>query len=135
MKHLTVMTRYALLAMLMIPLCGANAIAQDWARQLFATTNHDFGTIEPGANAEFNFELHNALTMGVRISTVTSGCPCTTVEVSQKWMRPGDRAFVKAKMNTEAYAGVQAATITIEFDQPFQASVALQVKADIRRDD
>ena len=45
----------------MIFLTASTLPAQDWARKLFATTEHDFGSVARGAKAEYAFVVTNNL--------------------------------------------------------------------------
>jgi hypothetical protein len=38
---------------------ASQAVAQDWARQMFRVTTHDFGTVPRGSKQEFAFEYTN----------------------------------------------------------------------------
>ena len=52
--------------------------AQDWARKLFVTTEHDFGSVARGAKAEYRFIVTNNLQGDVHIASVRSSCGCTS---------------------------------------------------------
>lgn len=122
---------HALVAGSMVLCCGADAPAQEWAKQLFSATSHDFGTIQRGSKAEWKCELHNPLSVEVRVSSISSSCQCTTVKLDRRVLRPGDHSFVTVSIDTDSFTGAQAAAINVEFDRPFQASVALQVRAEV----
>jgi len=123
-------TLFALL--LLVP--SAPAAAQNWARQMFATTSHDFGTVARGSKQEFAFELENVYRQPVRIASVRSSCGCATVQVRNDRVEGSEKTAVVVTYNTRSFLGKQNSTITVVFDRPRRAEVQLQVTGFIRSD-
>jgi len=128
------MHRKVLLAFALCCLSFQSAQAQQWARKMFATTSHDFGTIARGAEAEFRFELTNLYVEDVHIASVRSSCGCTMPRIEKEWLKTHETGAIIARINTRAFSGRRGATVTVTFDKPYFAQVQLQVKCYIRRD-
>ncbi|HEX7447860.1 MAG TPA: DUF1573 domain-containing protein, partial [Pirellulales bacterium] len=113
---------------------GAAAQAQEWARKMFETTSHDFGTVARGAKAEFRFKLSNIYLEEVHIKDVRSGCKCTIPSIERDTLATYDEGAIIATFNTRAFIGQRKATVTVVFDKPNYAEVQLQVTGYIRSD-
>jgi len=110
------------------------ATAQDWARKMFKTTNHDFGAVGRGSKQEFAFEFTNVYKEDVHVASVRSSCGCTTPSVSKDTLKTFEKAEVTAAYNTKSFLGAKSATITVVIDQPYYAEVQLTVTGYIRSD-
>ena len=105
--------------------------AQDWARKLLATTEHDFGSVARGAKADYAFVVTNNLQSDVHIASVRSSCGCTTpyVENDKRTLKTYEKGAIIAHLNSDTHVGQRAATLTVTFDQPYYAEVQLQIRA------
>ena len=110
------------------------ASAEDWARKMFDTTDHDFGAVARGSTVEFHFKLSNIYQETVHISGVRSSCGCTTPKILKDTLKTYEEGAIVAKFNTGAFTGQKHATVTVTIDQPFYAEVQLQVAGYIRTD-
>lgn len=128
------MSRTAALGLALILATAATTNAQDWARKMFEGTNHDFGSVARGADAEYLFELSNPYKEDVHIASVRSSCGCTTPRIVTDTLKTYEKGAVAAKFNTRSFLGQRSATITVVFDKPFYAEVQLQVDGYIRSD-
>src|SRR3989304_3295055 len=66
---MTSMVRKVAALLLLTLLCGSPLHAGDWARNMFETTSHDFGSLARDAKAEFHFVLKNIYVEDVHISS------------------------------------------------------------------
>ncbi|MBX7169026.1 MAG: DUF1573 domain-containing protein [Pirellulales bacterium] len=128
------MSRRAALAILLLLFGGTTASAQDWAKKMFETTTHDFGTVAAGSKIEFRFKFKNIWKEDVHVASVRSSCTCTTPTISKDLVKTREESELVATFNTKTHVGQRSATLTITFDQPFYAEVQLQVKGYIRSD-
>jgi hypothetical protein len=110
------------------------ALGQEWAKKMFKTTEHDFGTVAKGAKAEFDFVLSNVYMEDVHIVSARSSCGCTSVRVAKPDLKTYEEGAIHATFNTPSFQGQRAATLTIVLDKPFAAEVQLHVKGNIRGD-
>ncbi len=131
------MLPFCRLFLLLIGLLGYSATgfaAQDWARRMFPTTDHDFRVVGRGTTAEYHFEFTNPYKESVRVASVRTSCGCTTPSVTRNLVRSRETAAVVAKLNTDTHIGDKSAVITVVFDEPFYAEVQLSVRGHIRTD-
>lgn len=127
------MVRIVLCAVMLLA-GGGVARAQEWARKMFETTSHDFGTVARGAKSEFRFKLSNIYEEEVHIASVRSGCKCTSATSERDTLATYDEGAIVATFNTRAFIGQRKATLTVTFDRPSYAEVQLQVTGYIRSD-
>ena len=113
---------------------AATAQAQQWAKKMFTTTAHDFGTVARHAKTEFRFPIKNVYVEDVRIASVRSSCGCTSPEITKRELKTYETGYIVATFNTHAFTGYRSATVTVTIDKPFYAEVQLQVSGNIRGD-
>ena len=121
-------------AFLLLCIAGPAASAQEWARKMFNTTSHNFGTVARGSKQEFAFEFTNIYKEEVHVASVRSSCGCTTPRVTNYTLKTYDKSKVIAVYNTSSFLGAKNATLTIVLDRPFPAEVQLLVSGYIRSD-
>ncbi len=117
-----------------ILLVGSSASGQQWARKMFETTAHDFGSVARGAKAEYEFIFSNIYVEDVHVASVRSSCGCTSVRVKNDSLKTYEQSAIVARLNTPLFLGSRGATITVTFDKPYYAEVQLQVRGYIRSD-
>ncbi len=110
------------------------AHAQQWARKMFKTTNHNFGVVAKNSKAEYDFELQNIFEEDVHIAGVRSSCGCTEPHVIKQDLKTWEKGAIRAVLNTRAFQGSRTATITVVIDRPYSAEVTLSVRGYIRND-
>jgi len=110
------------------------AAAQDWARDMFDHTSHDFGVVARGAKVEHIFTMENIYVEDAHIADIRSTCGCTTPEADRRYLKTWEKAQIKATIDTRNFHGRKDATITVVLDKPFPAEVQLQVHCYIRSD-
>jgi hypothetical protein len=110
------------------------AEGQEWARQMFKTSSHDFGSVARGAKAEFRFELSNIYLEDVHIASVRTSCGCTSPSIEKPFLTTYEDGAIIAKFNTGTYLGQRGATLTVYIDKPYRAQVQLHVRGYIRSD-
>jgi len=108
--------------------------AQDWAREMFAETSHDFGTVARGAKVEHRFAFENIYLEDAHIESAKASCGCTTPEVPTEIIKTWHKAYVVAHVDTVNFQGQKDVTITVKFDKPFVAEVQLSIHCYIRTD-
>lgn len=110
------------------------ATAQDWAKKLFKTHEHNFGTVARAAKAEFVFEMENIYEETLHIASVRTSCGCTSAAISKDTLKTWEKGGIVATFNTASFLGQRSATITVTIDKPFFAEVQLNVQGYIRAD-
>ena len=113
---------------------AAPARAQDWARQMFSETSHNFGNVAKGAKTEHRFVIRNKYKEDVHIVGVRTSCGCTTPSITIKDLKTHETSEIVATFNTKTFVGQHGATLTVTFDKPFFAEVQVRVTGHIRGD-
>jgi hypothetical protein len=115
-------------------LSAQRSLAQDWAREMFDHTSHDFGTVARGAKVEHSFGVENIYLEDAHIKSAHASCGCTTPEVPVQILKTWKKSYVIARVDTVNFQGQKDVTITVEFDKPFPAEVQLNIHCYIRSD-
>jgi hypothetical protein len=114
--------------------CASSGSAEQWAIDMFKTTSHDFGAIARGAKAEFAFTFENIYLEDARVQSVRSSCGCTSSKYPTEVIKTYQTGQIVASIDTRSFMGTKDATLTVTFDKPFPAEVALHVHCYIRSD-
>lgn len=128
------MTRLVLCTLMALVIPALPLSAQEWAKKMFETTHHEFGSVAKGAKTEYHFKFSNIYNEDVHIASVRSSCGCTSPSVTKDYLKTYDESSILAVFNTHAFQGSKNATITVTIDKPFYAEVQLQVSGYIRTD-
>jgi len=123
-----------LLVLTLFQLSAPIAEGQEWAKKMFVTLEHDFGTVAKDSKQEFRFEFTNLYKEELHISGVRASCGCTIPTAEQDIVKTFEKGSILATYNTKAFAGARGATVTVTFDKPYFAEVQLQVNGFIRTD-
>jgi hypothetical protein len=129
-----VTTRRLVLAVALLLGVCAPASAQDWARKMFDSLEHDFGAVARGAKVERHFKITNLYKEDVHIVGVRSSCGCTTPTITKDTLKTYEESELVAQFNTTSFRGDRKATLTVTIDKPFYAQVQVQVRGTIRSD-
>lgn len=126
--------RTAIYATLIALLLVSSSSAQEWARKMFESTSHDFGTVARGAKSVHRFKVTNIYKETVHIAGVRSSCGCSTPTISKDTIETYESGEIVVQFNTHSFLGAKSATITVTIDRPFQAEVQLEVQGNVRSD-
>lgn len=113
---------------------GNELQAQDWAKKMFKTTSHDFGSVARGAKAEFSFEFENLYEEDLHVASIRSSCGCTTPTITKRDLKTFEKSQIVATYNTRSFLGQKSATVTVVIDKPYYAEVQLSIEGYIRSD-
>ena len=130
------MKKPTLLALVTLIAClgSSTLFAQNWARKMFETTEHEFGTVARNSKTEFEFKLTNIYVADVHLAQVRSSCGCTTPRITKQTLKTYEQGSILAHFNTDKFLGQKGATLTVTIDKPQYATVQLQVRGNIRGD-
>lgn len=128
------MNRYVAVALAFIFIGASPAAAQEWAKKMFQSTKHDFGTVARGSKQEYKFRFTNIYKEDIHVASARSTCGCTTPKVGKDLLKTWEKGEITAVLNTKSFLGARGATITVVIDKPYYAEVQLTVKAYIRSD-
>jgi hypothetical protein len=107
---------------------------QQWAKDMFENTSHDFGTVARGAEVEHRFSLENIYVEDVHIASVVSTCKCHNAKIVNPTLKTYEKAEIVVKVDTRKFIGRRDATLRVVFDKPFPGEVQLQTYCYIRSD-
>lgn len=79
---------------------------------LFEKTIYDYGTLEYGSDATYNFEFINAGKTPLVITKCEPSCGCTVADWSKEPIKKNGKGTIKVRYNT-TLAGAFAKTITV----------------------
>ncbi|MCL4742030.1 MAG: DUF1573 domain-containing protein [Phycisphaerales bacterium] len=102
-------------------------------RITFDRALHDFGSIldEDGVETRFTFVNDGDATL--RILGLTPSCKCTTGEVLDDEIAPGERGTLVVTFNPEGREGPQAQFIRLTTNVPDHETVRVDIRADVRK--
>ena len=80
----------------------------------FIKETHDFGDIEEGTVASFEFEFTNSGNQPIEIVSVKASCGCTTPFWTKEIIGPGENGVIKASYNSKNRPGPFTKSITIK---------------------
>ncbi|MCG8587140.1 MAG: DUF1573 domain-containing protein [Pirellulales bacterium] len=134
------MQRHFLTLAIIAAIFSHDVQAQEWARKMFAekdgeiSTSHDFGYVARGSKVEHRFKITNRYKEDVHISGVSASCRCATPTLTKTTLKTWEKGELVVTYNTHLFLGHRSATITVNIDKPFPATVYLQVSGYIRSD-
>ncbi|MBT3891088.1 MAG: DUF1573 domain-containing protein [Planctomycetaceae bacterium] len=117
-----------------LSLATLSAQGQDWAKKMFATLEHDFGTVARNSKQQFRFEITNLYKEDVHIASVRASCGCTIPKIETATLKSFEKGSILTTYNTKSFIGQRGATVTVTIDKPFFAEIQLQVAGFIRSD-
>ncbi|MDX2302145.1 MAG: DUF1573 domain-containing protein [Microscillaceae bacterium] len=80
----------------------------------FAKETHDFGNIEEGTVATYEFEFTNTGNQPIEIVSVKASCGCTTPFWTQEIIEPGQTGKIKASYDSKSRPGPFTKSITVK---------------------
>lgn len=80
----------------------------------FEAQTHDFGTIEEGVIASYEFEFTNTGDQPIEIAKVQASCGCTTPYWTKEVIYPGKQGKIKASYNSKGRPGPFSKSVTIQ---------------------
>lgn len=114
--------------------CVSTCVAQQWAREMADTKEHDFGVVARGSDTVFKFPIKNIYKEDVVLGSVRSSCGCTSASLEHPIIKTYETGYVVAKFNTRTFTGQHGATLTLQIRKPYPAQLQLKVRGNIRGD-
>src|SRR6266566_6965571 len=88
----------------------------------------DYGTVSKGEKLTWAFAIKNTGTSDLQIIAARPACGCTVAEFD-KVVKPGETGKVTAQVDTTAFSGPIAKTVTLETNDPSSPSSTLTIHA------
>jgi hypothetical protein len=79
----------------------------------FATTDHDFGTIDEGEIVEYVYKFKNEGEAPLIIQNAQGSCGCTVPDWTKEPIPAGGEGFVTAKFDSKGKPNIQNKTVTV----------------------
>ena len=98
---------------------------------IFNELEHDYGTIEQGANGETEFKFTNKGQAPIVLSNVRASCGCTTPSWPRNPILPGEEGVIKVKCNTNI-VGAFNKSITVTSNAK-NSNVILRIKGNVTK--
>jgi len=95
----------------------------------FASTVHDYGTIQQGADGAYEFKFTNKGKTPLILNNVRSSCGCTVPSWTKEPVQPGAGGSIKVVYNT-ASIGAFNKSITVSSNAK-NSEVMLQIKGNV----
>jgi len=95
----------------------------------FASTVHDYGTIEQGSDGAFEFKFTNEGKTPLILSNVRSSCGCTVPSWTKEPVAPGNEGAIKVVYNTNNVGNFNK-SITVTSNAK-NSQVILQIKGSV----
>jgi hypothetical protein len=95
----------------------------------FASTVHDYGTIEQGSDGTYEFKFTNQGKTPLILSNVRSSCGCTVPSWTKEPVAPGKEGAIKVVYNTNNVGNFNK-SITVTSNAK-NAQVVLQIKGNV----
>ena len=91
----------------------------------------DYGTIPKGEKLDWSFVVKNTGDSDLQIIAAKPGCGCTVADFD-KVIKPGETGKVTAHVDTTAFAGPIAKTVTLETNDPNTPTSTLTIHAIVK---
>jgi hypothetical protein len=91
----------------------------------------DYGTISKGEKLDWSFVVKNTGDADLQIISAKPGCGCTVADFD-KIIKPGETGKVTAHVDTTAFAGPIAKTVTLETNDPTTPTSQLTIHAIVK---
>lgn len=91
----------------------------------------DYGTIAKGEKLDWSFLVKNTGDSDLQIISAKPGCGCTVADFD-KVIKPGETGKVTAHVDTAAFAGPIAKTVTLETNDPTTPTSQLTIHAVVK---
>ncbi len=114
--------------------CLVFCTAASWADSLFDQLHWDFGSVPRGPAVAHPFRITNRAKQAVHIGSIRVSCGCTTAQVLQNDLTPGQSTVLLVQMDTTRFVGAKSVTIYVAFDQPQWEEARIWVQANARDD-
>lgn len=109
----------------------AAAVTEKAPRLTIVEPVKDFGQVAKGEKLDWSFEVRNTGTSDLEIISAKPACGCTVAEYD-KVIKSGQSGKIQAHVDTTAFAGPIAKTVTIETNDPNNPAATLTIHAIVK---
>lgn len=134
MKKLFLLSLFAIFAMGAANAQDTKTAPVDGAKIVFASLEHNYGTINKGGDGNCVFEFTNEGNEPLILSNVKASCGCTTPSYTKDPIFPGQTGQIKVRYNTNNIGGFTK-TITVTSNAVDNPRVVLKIKGTVKSPD
>lgn len=98
----------------------------------FESESHDFGEIEEGVQATYEFKFTNTGDEPLIISNVRAACGCTTPSWPREPIMPGETGTIKAVYNSQGRPGRFHKSVTVTTNMKENGTKVLYLRGDVK---
>jgi Protein of unknown function (DUF1573) len=103
-------------------------------RALVHESRKDFGTVEPGTQVRERFEITNVGDHPLDILSLSSGCRCTAMVVTDRTIWPGRTGAIEVSFDTTGLSGRHVKAVRLATNDPSVAEIELAVYGEVAAD-
>ncbi len=97
----------------------------------FDNSQHNFGKVKEGKVYQHSFTFTNSGSSLLNIKDVKSSCGCAVASISQKELKPGEKATLKVELDTAKRKGRMSRTLTVISNDPEDPNKILTLYAEV----
>ncbi|MCC6599435.1 MAG: DUF1573 domain-containing protein [Crocinitomicaceae bacterium] len=99
---------------------------------IFDNSEHDFGNLKQGDNAEYSFRFTNTGKEPLIIEDAKGSCGCTVPSYPKEPIAPGANAEIKVKFSSANKSGPQKKTVTITANtEPITSTLTIMANVEV----
>jgi hypothetical protein len=98
---------------------------------MFSETAHDFGRVLDTCSLTHRFAFKNTGSAPLRIASVKASCGCTTTELTQKELLPGEEASICVTFNPKGRKGKEQNHVLVQSNDPVKSSIELEITGEV----
>lgn len=99
--------------------------------KVIGNDTHHFGTIFKGQKVKHVFEIENITSKTIQIDKVETSCGCTAALISNKTLKPKQKAKITAEFDSESFQGYQEKNIYVHERRSKEPLIVLKVQVNI----
>lgn len=92
------------------------SVATLTAQIAFETTEHDFGSVQQGTQATYDFQFTNKGTNPLKVETIEPSCKCITPRWTASEVKPGKSGVIELTFDTRDKEGPFSKSISVKYN-------------------
>src|SRR5687768_3267337 len=130
-KRFTILTLVLLVALTGSAVAQTDAAADKAPRLTLVDPIKDFGVVAKGEKLSWTFGIKNTGTADLEILAARPACGCTVAEFD-KVIKPGQTGKVVSNVDTTAFTGPIAKSVTLETNDPAAPTAQVTISATVK---
>jgi len=97
----------------------------------FNRYRYNFGRIKMGKKVKYKFIFTNKGTKPLIIKKIRAGCECIDVEISKKYLMPGEKGSIRVKFELLGWEGIKKYVVYVHSNDPITPLILLRLEGTI----